>query len=86
MLPHIQLYEKQLFEHRRHLLHEAEQQRLLTQASQHHTGRVRHLFAGLRKCFTMPSTARQQVERKDELLADCTEETGRELEWQRAGS
>ncbi len=50
MLPHIQWHEKQSFEHQRQLLREAEQQRLLTQASLHHAGRVRQLFARVRKC------------------------------------
>ena len=85
MLPHIQLGEKQVFEHQQHLLHEAEQQRLLKQASRHRTGRVRHLFAGLRKSFTMPSTGTQQVERREEFFADFREEPEREPELQGTG-
>lgn len=86
MLPHIQLNEKELFERQQHLLHEAEQRRLLKQASQHHAGRGWHLFAKVRKRFTISSTIPQQVERKDEFLTDCIEESGREPELQGTGS
>lgn len=82
MLPHIQWHEKQSFEHQRQLLREAEQQRLLTQASLHHAGRGRQLFARVRKCFTISTTYTQQVERKDEFIADCLEEP----KWQGTGS
>jgi hypothetical protein len=85
MLPHIQLQEKQLFEHRQHLLQEAEQRRLLKQASQYPYRKVRHLFAGLRRCFTISGASTQQVERKDEFFASCSEEPGREPELQGAG-
>lgn len=85
MLPHIQLQEKQLFEHQHQLLHEAEQRRLLKQANQYRTGRVRHLFAVVRRCLTISSASIQQVEQKDEFFAACTEEPGREPELQGAG-
>ena len=85
MLPHIQLDEKQVFEHQQHLLHEAEQQRLLKQAGQHRTDTLRHLFAELRRCFTMSSTGTQQAERREEFFADCREEPERAPELQGAG-
>lgn len=85
MLPHMQLNEKQVFEHQQRLLHEAEQQRLLKQASRHRTGRVRHLFAGVRKCFTMPSTGARRVERREEFFAENREEQERTPELQGTG-
>jgi hypothetical protein len=85
MLPHIQLDEKVLFEHQQRLLHEAQQQRLLKQASRRRTGRVRHLFAGVRKRFTMPSTGTRRVERREEFFAESREEPVQAPELQGTG-
>jgi hypothetical protein len=86
MLPHIQLQEKHLFEHQHHLLHEAEQRRLLKQAGQHRYGRVRHLLVRVSQRFAFSSARTRQVEPEDESFAACSEEPRREPELQGAGS
>ncbi len=81
-MPHIQIHEKLLLEHRQHLQGEAEQERLLAQVGQGHHGRISYLPSRIGKFFVARRSRMKPVEQISELFADCTEEPGREPELQ----
>jgi hypothetical protein len=83
MLPNIQMSDMLALEHRQQLQHEAEQERMLAQAKEHHPVRVSRLLEMMSRFFAAPTSSMKQVEQSGEFIAECAEEPKRESVLQR---
>jgi hypothetical protein len=83
MLPNIQMSDMLALEHRKQLQHEAEQERMLEQAKEHHPVSLGRLLEMVSRFFAAPTSSMKQVEQSDEFIAEYTEEPERESVIQR---